>query len=297
MKGFALEWIFGGVIVMMLFFIIRRLPDRWWLPFWTFTIPVTLFGLFVGPYLEPLFFDYEPLAKSQPALVQRLEQVAERGHMNIPPDRMFLMKASAKFTTLNADVEGLGASKRVVVWDTSIAKLSPDQILLVFGHESGHYVLGHIVRGLLLSFVGSFVLLWLGFRFVRWTLHRFGPRWGIPAESDWGTLAVLLLAFSLFNAVFEPVEATLSRLQEHAADVYGQEAVHGIVRNPQSAAQEAFQVLGATSFDDPNPSRFLEFWTYDHPAIGRRAAFAHAYDPWEPGFAPKYFLPDGNRRP
>ena len=297
LKGFALEWIFGGLVVMMLFFIIRKLPNRWWLPFWAFTIPVTLFGIFIGPYIEPLFFHYEPLTQSQPALVQRLEEVAARGHMNIPPERMFLMKASAKLTTLNADVEGFGSSKRVVVWDTSIAKLTPDQILLVFGHESGHYVLGHIVRGLLLSFVGSFVLLWLGFRFVRWAIRRFGPRWRIPAESDWGTLAVLLLAFTLFNALFEPIGATLSRLQEHAADVYGQEAVHGIVRDPQAAAQGAFQVLGATSFNDPNPSPFLEYWTYDHPAIGRRAAFAHAYNPWATGFSPKYFLPDGNRRP
>ena len=297
LKGFALQWRVGGSVVLVLFFVIRKLPNRWWLPFWVFTIPVTLFGLFIAPYIEPLFLHYEPLAQSQPALVQRLEEVAQRGAMNIPPDRMFLMRASAKLTTLNADVEGFGASKRVVVWDTSIAKLTPDQILLVFGHESGHYVLGHIVRGLLLSFVGSFVLLWLGFQFVRWALRRFGQRWRIPSQSDWGTLPVLLLAFTLFNAVLEPVGATLSRLQEHAADVYGQEAVHGIVRDPQSAAQGAFQVLGATSFDVPNPSPFLEFWTYDHPAIGRRAAFAHAYDPWTAGFAPKYFFPDGKRRP
>ena len=295
-KAFGLEWLIGGLVVMLLFRIIRGLPQRWWLVFWAFTIPLSLFGLFAMPYIEPLFFHYEPLIRTQPALVARLEQVAERGHMNIPPERMFLMQASAKLTTLNADVEGFGHSKRVVVWDTSVQKLTPDEILFVFGHESGHYVLGHVVRGLLLSFVGSVVLLWLGFHFVRWAIARFGGRWRIPAQEDWGALAVLLLAFSLFNAVFEPVGATISRGQEHAADIYGQEAVHGIVADPQTTARKAFDVLGATSFDDPNPGRWMEFWTYDHPSIGRRAAFGAAYDPWAPGYAPKYFPRSGAER-
>ncbi len=291
-KSFALEWLIGGLVVLLLFWIIRSLPRRWWLLFWVFTIPLSLFGLFIMPYIEPLFFHYEPLAKTEPALVQRLEAIAQRGGMNIPPDRMFLMQASAKLTTLNADVEGFGRSKRVVVWDTSVQKLTPDEILLVFGHESGHYVLGHIVRGLLLSFVGSFILLWLGFHFVRRAIARYGIRWRIPSQEDWGALAVLMLALSLFNAVLEPVAATLSRAQEHAADVYGEEAVHGIVKDPQAAAQGAFDVLGQTSFADPNPSRFMEFWTFDHPAIGRRAAFGKAYNPWLPGVTPKYFPPE-----
>lgn len=294
-KGFLLEWLIGGLVVLLLFWIIRRQPQRWWLLFWGFTIPLSLFGLFIMPYIEPLFFHYEPLIKSQPALVARLEQIVERGHMNIPPERMFLMQASAKLTTLNADVEGFGHSKRVVVWDTTVQKLSPDQILLVFGHESGHYVLGHITRGLVVSFLGSFVLLWLGFHFVRWALRRFGGRWRIPSQEDWGALPVLLLAFALFNAALEPITSVFTRTQEHAADVYGEEAVHGLVRDPQAAAQGAFQVLGATSFADPNPSRFLEFWTYDHPAIGRRAAFGKAYNPWIAPYLPKYFPPEPPR--
>ena len=78
-------------------------------------------------------------------------------------------------------------------------------------------------------------------------------------------------------------------MDEHAADVYGQEAIHGLVADPQATAKGAFDVLGTTSFSDPNPSPFYEFWTYSHPSIGRRAAFAKAYDPWAPGMEPKYF--------
>ena len=219
-KEFLLEWIIGGLLLMLLFWVIRKLPRRWWLLFWVFTIPITVFGIFAMPYIEPIFNHYEPLSKTHPDLVAKIEQVAQKGHMDIPPERMFLMQASAKTTTLNADVEGFGHSKRVVVWDTSIAKASPDEILFIFGHESGHYVLKHIARGLVISFVGSFILLYLGFRFVQWAIVRFGPRWRIPSQEDWGTLAVLLLAFSIFSLFVEPVASSLSRSTEHAADVY-----------------------------------------------------------------------------
>jgi STE24 endopeptidase len=289
-KEFALMWIIGGLLVMLLFWIIRTFPQRWWLVFWVAMIPISIGGIFITPYvIEPLFDTFEPLAQSHPELVRRLEEVAQRGHMNIPPERMFLMKASEKVTTLNAYVTGFGSSKRVVVWDTSIAKGTTEEILFIFGHESGHYVLHHIVNGFLLSMAGLFALLYLGFLFVRWSIQRFGSKWGVPSQADWGALPILLLAFTLMNFITEPVMSTISRTQEHAADVYGQEAIHGLVADPRSTARAAFQVLGDTSYDDPNPSQFIEFWTYSHPSIGRRAAFAAHYDPWAPGFTPKYF--------
>ena len=78
-------------------------------------------------------------------------------------------------------------------------------------------------------------------------------------------------------------------MHEHAADVFGQEAVHGIVKDPQATGQAAFDLLGENGLGDPYPSPFIEFWTYSHPAIGRRAAFAKYYDPWAAGAEPKYF--------
>jgi STE24 endopeptidase len=288
-KAFALSWIIGGLLLMLLFWIIRKLPRRWWVVFWCASIPIVLFGIFVAPYIEPLFFQYEPLQKTNPALVAQLEKVVEKGHMNIPPERMFLMKASAKLTTLNADVEGFGASKRVVVWDTTIAKMKPDEIVFVFGHESGHYVLNHIVLGVLFTFFILLVALYVGYLFVQWAIAKFGARWGIPSQNDWAALAALMLAFSLFGALLEPIQSAFSRHDEHAADVYGQEAIHGLFPDPQATAKGAFDVLGTASFADPNPSPLYEFWTYSHPSIGRRAAFAKAYDPWAPGMEPKYF--------
>lgn len=292
-KSLLLTWGEGGLILMLLTLTIRRCPRRWWLAFWFASVPITLLGVFVTPYvIDPLFNTFEPLQQANPALVERLEQVAQRGRMNIPADRMFLMKASDKVTTLNAYVTGFGASKRVVVWDTSIAQGKPDEILFLFAHESGHYVLHHIVRGIVMVLAALLPLLYLAHLLLRWCLLRFRRSWGIASHSEWAAAVVLLLIFSVFNVALEPLQSALSRQQEHAADVYGQEAIHGIVQDPRAAAHDAFQVLGATSFDDPNPPRWLEFWTYSHPAIGRRAAFAAHYDPWAAGATPKYFASD-----
>src|SRR5437667_12746990 len=97
--------------------------------------------------------------------------------MNIPPSHMFEMKASAKPNSLNAYVTGLGASKRVVVWDTTIARMTIPETLSVFGHEMGHYVLGHIFKGIAFSAGVLLVFLYLGFRVLHWSLARWGTSW------------------------------------------------------------------------------------------------------------------------
>lgn len=291
LKNLLLVWCIGGLLMMLLFWIIRKLPRTWWLVFWAALLPITTFGNFLYPYSTYLFYEHQPLARSNPALVERLQRVVAKAHLDIPPERMYLMKASSKTTELNADVEGFGASKRLVLWDTTLAKCSPDEITFIFGHESGHYVLHHLELGMLEGFAGSLVALYLGFLFVGWSLRRFGAAWRIPSQADWGTLAVLMLAVAALTAIAEPLTNFVIRQKEHAADIYGEELVHGIVPDPQSTVRSAFNVLGETSLSDPNPGLLYEFWTYSHPAIGRRAAFGHAYNPWAPGYAPKYFPP------
>ena len=163
-KSFALAYLVGGLLFMLLFFVIGKSPQRWWFWFWIPAMAATVFGIFIAPvFIDPLFNHFEALQKSNPALVERLEQVVARGGITISPDRMFLMKASEKVTGLNAYVTGIGASKRVVVWDTSIAKATPDEISFIFGHEMGHYVLNHIYKGLAFASGLLLVLFWLGY--------------------------------------------------------------------------------------------------------------------------------------
>ena len=292
-KGFALSWAIGLPVVMLLFRVVRKAPRLWWLVFWFPAMAMVLLGVFASPYIiDPLFNHFEPLNASNPALVQRLEEVVHRGGIVIPPERMYLMKASEKVTGLNAYVTGFGASKRVVVWDTSIAKGTPDQISFIFGHEMGHYALNHIPKGLIFSAVVLLVMFFVGFHAVQWLLGRYGRAWRIPTQNDWGALVVFVLVLSVFGFLTEPILNGFSRMHEHEADVYGQEAIHGIVGDPQGAAQSAFQLLGETSLADPHPNPFVVFWTYSHPAIGARAQFARDYNPWAGGETPKYFKAD-----
>jgi len=291
-KSFLLTWFVGALLVMMLFWVIRRSPKHWWFWFWIPTMAAVLFGVFVSPILvDPLFDKFEPLQQRNPALVEQLEKVVARSGVRLPPDRMFFMRASQKVTSLNAYVTGFGPSKRLVLWDTTIAAATPDELSGIFGHELGHYALHHIVLGLLFSGVLLLVGFFVGQRAAEWLLRRYGPQWRIRSQNDWACLAVLVLVLNVLNFCSEPIENGFSRAIEHAADVYGQEAIHGIVADPQTTTQQGFQQLGETSLDDPTPHPFVEFWTFSHPSIASRAAFAAAYNPWTAGQHPRYFRP------
>ena len=289
-KSFLLEYVLGGLFVMLLFYLVRRSPRRWWLWLWFPTMAFVLFGTYLSPLLiDPLFNRFEPLSQAHPALVEQIERVAKHGGIDIPPDRMFLMKASAKTTTLNAYVTGFGSSKRLVVWDTLLGKATPDEIALIAGHEMGHYVLGHVLRGVFFSFGGILLAFFVGFHLFQFALRRFGRRWGVGTQGDWAALAVMVLVLSVISFLAEPIGNAISRSMEQDADIFGLEAVHGIVADPQATGQADFQMLGEDELVDPNPSALVEFWTDSHPSISFRAAFAKHYDPWAPGAEPKFF--------
>lgn len=291
-KSFLLTWFVGSLLLMVLFWVIRKSPRHWWFWFWIPTMAGVLFGVFISPIVvDPMFNKFEPLQQRNPALVEQLEKVAARSGVSIPPDRMFFMRASQKVTGLNAYVTGFGPSKRLVLWDTTIAASTPDELSGIFGHELGHYALNHIVIGLAFTAVLMLIGFFVGQKMTQWLLERYGTRWRIRSQNDWAFLAVLVLVLNVLNFVSEPIQNGISRSMEHAADVYGQEAIHGIVANPQTAVQRGFQRLGETSLDDPTPHPFVNFWTSSHPSTASRAAFAAAYNPWIEGQHPKYFRP------
>ena len=267
----------------------RHAPRLWWFWFWLISIPLTLASVYLVPIvIDPIFNHYQPLQQSNPALVAQLERVVQKSGIVIPPSRMFLMKASEKVTTANAYVTGFGSSKRVVVWDTTIHSSTPDGILFIFGHELGHYVLGHIVTGTILGICGTLVYLWLGYHTAQWMIRKRGARWQVPRMADWSAVVVLLLAGEILGFISSPMENGISRHFEHQADIYGEEVIHGIVANPQKTAQESFQQLGEDSLDIPNPNRLMVFWEYSHPTILDRATFARDYNPWVAGHSPRY---------
>ncbi len=288
-KALGLSVVFGSLILLLFNWIVRRWPRRYWLGIWVVTLPILVLVLFVSPLLEPIFNQFEPLAKNHAGLVTDLEKVVARTGTNIPPDRMYLMKASLKTNGLNAYVSGIGATKRIVVWDTTAGRIPDDEVMFVFGHESGHYVLKHIPKMLSgIAFVLFFVY-WACAGFAGWLVARFGSGWNVEALSSRAGFVVLLFAISVANFVLEPAGNTFSRHFEHEADVYGQEAIHGIVADPQKTAVAGFNALGEAWLEDPNPNPLIEFWEYNHPSVKTRANFAAHYDPWANGGRGEFF--------
>jgi len=288
-KSELIAWIVGTILLWLMVVVIRKSPRRWWLYFWLSALPILGLIAYAEPLIiEPLFFQFQPLEKNHPELVTSIEQVVHRGGLEIPRERMFEMDASSKYTTLNAYVTGFGASKRVVVWDTAIQKLSTPELLFTFGHEMGHYVLNHVLHGLLLGAAGLLLALWIIYHVCRRIVPRLGPRWAFHDLGDWAALPLIFLLIGILSLVTEPVQNTISRHMEHQADVYGLEVTHGINPDSQQAAAHAFQLLGETSLDYPYPGKFVVFWFYDHPAISDRVRFAHEYDPWSKGQKPEF---------
>ncbi len=275
--------------VFALLWIIRKSPQRWWFYFWLLTLPFLVLLIFVAPViLDPMFNKFEPLEKTQPLLVSEIEKVTQRGGLSIPRDRMFEMQASAKVTTYNAYVTGIGATKRVVVWDNTSRDLTVPETLFVFGHEMGHYVLNHIYKGLAFFAVTSLFGFWLGRRIVLALLAHGGEAWHIRGINDLAALPVLMLALSLLTLAGEPIGNAFSRHLEHQADIYGLEVTHGLFPNNAEVAASSFQKLGEKSYDYPTPSPLLVFWAYSHPTIADRIRFSLQYDPWDTPSGPKY---------
>jgi Zn-dependent protease with chaperone function len=288
-KGEAVEIAIGVILVWILYAVIRRSPRRWWLYFWVAAVPLIILGAVAEPLIiEPLFFKFTPLASSQPHLAQRIESAVKRAGLEIPQDRMFVMNASSKLKSVNAYASGLGATKRVVVWDTSLMRMTEEEILFVFGHEMGHYVLGHVRNGILFSCGVLLIFLYLAYRILHWMLARWGESWGIRSADDLASLPVLILLATVFSFLFTPVSNAYSRYLEHQADQYGLEVIHGLVPNAPVVAAHAFQVLGEVDLEEPNPSPAVKFWFYNHPPLDERMRFAQTYDPWSEGRAPEF---------
>jgi STE24 endopeptidase len=288
-KGQVLSFILGIILVWILYAIIRHSPRRWWLYFWLAALPILFFVIFISPNVfDPMFNKFEPLQNTDPQLVTALEQVVHRAGMNIPPERMFLMRASEKTNAVDAYVTGIGASKRVVVWDTTIQKMTVPETMYVFGHEMGHYVLGHVYKGLIFGALLAFVLLYIGFRGTLWTLSRCSSRWSIRSTDDWASLPVLLLWIAILGFLTSPVSNTFSRHVEHQADQYGLEVTHGLFPDSKQVAAHSFQILGEVDLADPDPNPFIKVWLFSHPPLAERVNFALTYDPWSEGKQPEF---------
>ncbi len=155
LKASAITFVIGGAIVLVVYWLIKKSPKRWWLYAALLTLPFTVLSILIGPlWIEPLFNRFGPMKDK--VLEAKILHLAERA--GISGTRVFEVDKSQDTNMVNAYVTGFGHSKRIVLWDTIIAKLTPDELLFVMGHEMGHYVLHHIEKSIIFEFAMNFLL-------------------------------------------------------------------------------------------------------------------------------------------
>jgi STE24 endopeptidase len=271
-------------IVWAFYRLARRFPKTWWIVLWLALIPPALAVIYAGPYVvEPLFYHFTPLQKTHPALTARIEQMLRHAGVNIPRSKIYESNASARTRAINAYVSGVGPSKHVVVWDTALSNLTPDELLLVLAHETGHYMLHHIIKEFAADEAVALALLLLAFAVLDAAGRRKRTSVIFRELTDLASLPWVMLVAIALSFVSSPVYCAISRHYEHQADQYALELAFGVVPDPNAAMASAFEVLGARDLSDPNPNPFIVFWLFTHPPLALRIRFAERYKPWAAG--------------
>jgi len=271
--GLGVTIAIGALFFWVPLLALRRLPRLWWLATGALAVPFLFLIMFVQPiWIDPLTHDFGPMKSQQ--LEQRILALAERA--GIEGARVFEVNMSADTKRLNAYVTGFGATKRIVLWDTLLAKLSPEQTLIVMGHEMGHYVLRHVVIGICVySAILTFALLGLHLVASAW-LARSGARFGVRGLSDPAALPLLLAIAGVLGLAVMPVAFAFSRHMEHEADRFALEITHD-----NHACASAFVTMQASNLGYPRPDAWVVWLRYTHPSIGERVDFCNSYRPWE----------------
>jgi STE24 endopeptidase len=280
LKSLAVGCLIGTLTAWVPYLLLRRSPARWWI--WTglASLPFIVLALIVGPlYIDPLFNRFRPLGDQ--ALERRVLALASRA--GIEGSRVYEVEKSVDTKAIDAYVTGIGHSKRIVLYDTILRKLTPDEILFVVGHEIGHYVLGHVPRFVLVSWLLVVLSLYVVHRAARRLTARFGPRFGFTELSDVASMPLLLLLLSAVTLVASPLMLALSRHQEHEADRFGLE-----LTRDNHAAATAFVKLAAENLDVPRPARWYLILRASHPPLAERIEFANRYRPWATGAPLEY---------
>jgi STE24 endopeptidase len=272
LKALGVSLVIGAIVGALALYAIRRFRN-WWFALWLGSIPLILLLVVIQPIvLDPLFNKFEPLKNAQ--LRQKLLDLASRA--GIEGGRVYQVDKSKQTKTLNAYVNGIGPTARIVMWDTLLAEMTEDEVLAVMGHEMGHYALKHMWKGLAFGIALSFFGFFIGQKIHDRGLSRYGARWGISGPGDPASVPWLMLIMLIGTFLITPVVAAYSRYGEHQADVFSLEMTH--LNEPMASA---FVKLAENSKRDPNPHPVIKYWLYTHPPIGERIPFALSYKPWE----------------
>ncbi|MBI3645056.1 MAG: M48 family metallopeptidase [Acidobacteriales bacterium] len=256
MVGLAVGAVLGGIAVVGLYALVRRLGKNWWVWGAVASIVFMAFIFLIAPvYIAPLFNTFNKL--KDPKIKDPILSMARAN--GIPATEVYEVDASRQSTRISAYVSGFLGTERIVLNDNLLKRCSPEEIQSVMGHEMGHYVLHHVYKDLI--FFG--ILFVAGFAFLNWGMHwclaRWGERWGAREITDVAALPLAVLLFSIFFFVLTPVTNSWVRMQEYEADIFGLDAG----RQPDGEALVDVK-LGDYRKLDPGPLE--EMILFDHPS-------------------------------
>jgi STE24 endopeptidase len=262
-KGAALGAAFGLPLLFVVLWLMGRAGGLWWLWAWAVIVVFQLLVLVLYPTLiAPLFNKFEPL--SDEALAHRIEALMKR--CGFAAKGLFVMDGSRRSAHGNAYFTGFGAGKRIVFFDTLLARLTGGEIEAVLAHELGHFKRRHVAKRMLVTFaitLGLFALLgWLSGR--AWFYEGLGVRPSMTGSNDALALVLFFLALPVFMFFVTPLGALTSRKHEFEADAFAasqtdaQELVNALVK--------LYEDNASTLTPDPLYTAFY----YSHPPASQR---------------------------
>jgi STE24 endopeptidase len=255
----------GLPIAALILWLMGAAGSYWWLWTWGVWMAFNLLLLVVYPtFIAPLFNKFKPLEDE--TLRQRVTALMQR--CGFAAKGLFVMDGSRRSAHANAYFTGFGAAKRVVFYDTLLAKLSPDEVDAVLAHELGHFKHKHILKRI----GGLFALSLAGFALLGWLSHEvwfytgLGVRPNVQGPNDALALLLFLLAVPVASFFVSPLFAQLSRRHEFEADAYAVQQTSG--ENLSTALLKLYEDNASTLTPDPVYVRFY----YSHPPASERLA-------------------------
>ncbi|HEV2862726.1 MAG TPA: M48 family metallopeptidase [Pyrinomonadaceae bacterium] len=280
LKALMVDLVVGFLFLWVPYMLLRKSPRRWWLYTGLLTVPFLFALILVVPiWVEPLFNKFGPMKDK--ALEAKILSLAERA--GIEGGRVYEVEKREDTETVNAYVTGFAGTKRIVFWDTTLAKMSERELLFVMGHEMGHYVLGHVWQTILFFSAVIMATLYAIHRTAGWLVGRYRHRFGFDHLSDIASLPLIILLFGAYFFLVTPFVLAYTRHVEHESDRFGLE----ITRDNRAGAT-AFIKLQTENLAVPRPGLLYKLWRESHPPLGERIDFCNDYRPWERGEPRKY---------
>ncbi|MCO8324995.1 M48 family metallopeptidase [Burkholderia cenocepacia] len=263
LKNSLLGAALGLPLLFVVLWLMNQAGSLWWLWTWIVWVAFQMLVLLIYPtFIAPLFNKFEPLKDD--ALRARIESLMKR--CGFAAKGLFVMDGSRRSAHGNAYFTGFGASKRIVFFDTLLARLSGQEIEAVLAHELGHFKRRHVMKRMLVSFVLSLVLLallgWLAQR--TWFYTGLAVTPSLDTSNAGAALVLFFLAIPVFLFFATPFSSLTSRKHEFEADAFA--ASQTDAQDLVSALVKLYEDNASTLTPDPVYTAFY----YSHPPASQR---------------------------